>query len=104
LLSFEPMKDHRLIDERSLAFDCLIAQKIAANPARADEALATLRRWLTTCSPQVRPVLRGWEAVLMEPRDDLLALVTATDERAPRLRQSSPFAGVFSALERTAIL
>lgn len=98
------MKDHRLIDERSLAFDRLTAEKIQADPAVVERARATLARWLGTCSPRVRPVLLEWQAILEGPRADLLALLAATDERATRLRQSSPFAGVLTAAERTAIL
>lgn len=98
------MNDHQLIDRRSLAFDQLTARKIAANPALVDRARATLARWLPTCSPRVRPVLLEWQAVLDGPRADLLALLVATDERAIRLRQSSPFAGILSVAERTAIL
>jgi hypothetical protein len=98
------MKDHRLIDERSLAFDRLTAAKIAADPALIERARGTLRRWLTTASPRVRPVLLEWEALLKAPLEELLATLTGTDERAVRLRQSSPFAGILSAAERTAIL
>ncbi|MDW8310234.1 MAG: hypothetical protein RMK20_12750 [Verrucomicrobiales bacterium] len=98
------MKHHRLIDERSLAFDRLTAAKVAANPELVARARATLQRWLGSCSPRVRPVLLEWQAVLDGPLDELLALLTATDERATRLRQSSPFAGILTPAERTAIL
>lgn len=98
------MKDHRLIDERSLAVDRLTAEKISAHPELVDRARATLARWLQTCSPRVRPVLLEWQSVLDGPREELLALLVATDERATRLRQSSPFAGILSAEERAAII
>lgn len=98
------MKDHRLIDERSLAFDRLTAAKIAADPSLIEAALARVRRWTLTSSPHVQPVLREWEALLRGPRDELLAMMSRTDEHATRLRQSSPFAGVLSNAERTAIL
>lgn len=97
------MKDHRLIDRRSLALDALTAQKIAVDPALVERAQATLARWLQTCSPGAEPALREWEAILAGPRDELLALLAGTDERAVRLRQSSPFAGALSVRERTAI-
>jgi len=96
--------DHRLVDQRSLAFDRLTVKKVAADPALIERAGATLARWLRTCSPRVRPVLLEWQAVLAGPREELLALLVATDERAVRLRQSSPFAGVLSVAERGAIL
>ena len=94
--------EHR--DAISLAFDRLTAERIAADPALIERARATLARWLATCSPRVRPVLIEWQTVLDGPREALLALLGATDERATRLRQSSPFAGIFSAAERSAIL
>ena len=95
---------HELHDAISLAFDRLTAERIAADPALIDRARATLARWLATCSPRVRPVLIEWQTILDGPREALLALLVATDERATRLRQSSPFAGIFSAAERSAIL
>lgn len=98
------MKDHRLIDERSLAFDRLTAAKITTNPALVERARATLHRWLATASPRARPAMLEWQTVLDGPREELLALLVATDERARRLRQSSPFAGVLSTAERTAVL
>jgi len=98
------VKDHRLIDERSLAFDRLTATKIVADPALIERARTTLRRWLAAASPRVRPVLLEWEALLKAPLEELLAVLAATDERAVRLRQSSPFAGILSTAERTAIL
>ena len=98
------MNDHGLIDQRSLAFDRLTAEKVAADPALVERAGATLARWLQTCSPRVRPVLLEWQGVLDGPRAELLALLVATDERAVRLRQSSPFAGVLSPAERAVIL
>lgn len=98
------MIGHRRIDERSLAFDQLTAEKLLADPALVDRGLANIERWLVTCSPAVRPVLLEWRGVLEGPLEDLLAIMLSTDERATRLRQSSPFAGVLSAAERNAIL
>jgi len=37
---------------------------------------------LTTCSPQVRPALLEWEAVLQQPVSHVLQLLTGTSERA----------------------
>ena len=98
------MKDHRLIDERSLAFDRLTAAKLKANPALLEKAKNNVHRWLASCSAGVRPALLEWQVALDGPFEALLALLTSSDERATRLRQSSPFAGVLSPAERTAIL
>lgn len=98
------MKDHRLIDERSLAFDRLVVEKLRVDPSLVERARATVRRWLGTCSPDVQPALLEWQMILDGPRDALLELLQCTGERATRLRQSSPFAGIFTTAERTRII
>lgn len=98
------MKDHRLIDERSLAFDRVVARKLRANPDLISKAQANLRRWLVTCSAGARPVLLEWQRLLEGPTEALFAQLQATDERAARLRQSSPFCGVITPEERNRIL
>ncbi len=98
------MKDHRLIDERSLAFDRLIAAKLRSNPALVEMARGNLARWLETGSDGVRPDLLEWQRVLSGPFDELLALLEATHERATRLRQSSPFCGILTPEERLGII
>ena len=98
------MKDHRLIDERSLALHRRVAEKLRGNPALVGFAQENIHRWLATCAPGVRPALLEWQTVLAGPFDAVLALLTAADERAARLRQSSPFAGCLGAEERNAIL
>ena len=98
------MKDHRLIDERSLAFDRLIAAKLRRNPALVEKARGNLARWVKTCSAGARPDLLEWQCLLAGPFDELLVLMEATDERAARLRQSSPFCGILTEEERLGIL
>src|SRR3954451_11907349 len=98
------MNRHRLIDERSLAFGRAIATRLVGHPELIDRARSTLVRWLATCSPGARPALEEWLAVLDGRADGVTALLTGTDERAARMRQSNPFAGVLTAHERTAIL
>ena len=98
------MKDHRLIDERSLAFDRLIAAKLRGEPALVEKARAILGRWLETSSRRATPDLIEWQRVLDGPFEGLLALLEATDGRATRLRQSSPFCGILTTEERTGII
>lgn len=98
------MKDHRLIDERSLAFDRLIAGKLRSQPALVEKARGNLARWLETCSPGARPALLEWQLLLAGPLDELLAVMEATDERAIRLRQSSPFCGILTPDERLGVI
>lgn len=98
------MKDHRLIDERSLAFERLIAAKLRSDPALLNTARGNLMRWLETCSPGVRPALLEWQQLISGPFSELLSRMGATDERATRLRQSSPFCGILTEEERLSIL
>ena len=98
------MKDHRLIDERSLAFDRLIAAKLRSQPALVEKARGNLARWLETCSGGAKPALLEWQRLLSAPFDELLAFMEATDERATRLRQSSPFCGILTPEERLGII
>ena len=65
-------------------------------------ARANLQRWLST-----NPVLalREWRRLLdTTPLPELLTLLRSPSEKAARLRQSSPFAGVLTPAERQAIL
>lgn len=97
------MRDHRLIDERSLALHRLVAEKLRADPSFIERACANIHRWLGTCSPNLRPALLEWRMILDGPREALLDLLQCTDERATRLRQSSPFAGILTTAERTRV-
>ena len=98
------LKDHRLIDERSLAFDRLVAEKIASDPGVLDHARANLERWLLTCSPRLRPTLLEWQELLNAQPERLRDTLLSTDEHAIQLRQSSPFAGVLTPSDRARIL
>ena len=98
------MKTHLAIDQRSLALGQAVSARLVEDPSLIHRGQATLSRWLRTCSPQVRPALQEWESVLQQPVSQVVELLSGTDERAIRLRQSNPFAGVLSPRERTAIL
>lgn len=98
------MKDHRLIDERSLAFDRLIAAKLRANPALLEKARSNVARWLESSTPAAPAAFREWQHILDGPFDSILAQLESTDQRATRLRQSSPFAGLLTEDERWEIL
>ena len=79
-------------------------QTVSADPALVGRGLANIDRWLGTCSPTVRPVLLEGRELLEGPRERWGETLLSTDERATRLRQSSPFAGVLTEAERNAIL
>lgn len=93
-----------MIDARSLALGRAVAQRLSADPSLVSQVRSTLERWLTTCSPRVRPALLEWDTVLQMPLGEIVGLLTGEDERAVRLRQSNPFAGSLPPAERTAIL
>jgi hypothetical protein len=94
--------DHRRLDERSLAMHKLIAAKVLADPTLLDKARDNLRRWhQMDGSPKL--ALAEWEQILSRPTDQIAQFLTERSERATRLRQSSPFAGVLSEAERQAI-
>ncbi len=80
----------------------LIAEKVQADPGLLDTARETLRRWQhSDGSPQM--ALAEWEEILGGPVHQVVRFVTERSERATRLRQSSPFAGILTEAERQAI-
>jgi hypothetical protein len=95
--------DHRRLDLRSLAMHILIAQKLARDPALLSSAQANLQRWRKQRGRKT-PVWHGeWQAILKRPWREVAALITDLSPLATRLRQSSPFAGVLTRLERKRI-
>ena len=84
---------HERIDKRSLAMHAVIAERLRRDPSLLHHARVNLRRWRATCSPRVAPAFEEWEAILDGDFTSLLDLLVSPDERATRLRQSSPFAG-----------
>jgi hypothetical protein len=98
------MRDHRMIDERSLAFGKAVAVKLRQDDQLVALAKTNIQRWLQTVSPRARGTLLEWQRTLDGPLEGALELLEGTDERSVRLRQSNPFAGVLSVSERRAIL
>ena len=94
---------HRVIEARSLAMHCLAAQKIASQPKLLDKVKKTLDAWLTRYGMNVPRALEEWQAILRRPWPEVAWFMTDAGERATRLRQSTPFAGVLTAIERKRI-
>lgn len=92
--------DHALKDARSLVLHCLTARRIADNPRLLGKARANLVRWRRRYAGAVPNYLNEWERKLALPVPEILAFMTGLSEEAARLRQSSPFAGILSAVER----
>lgn len=95
--------DHRILDARSLAMHCKIAQKITRDPALLNKAKANLERWIAKSGDQQPQYLREWKQILERPWPEIAELITGMSEDATRLRSSSPFAGVLTASERDQI-
>ena len=94
--------DHRHLDERSLALHQLIAKKVLADPALLDKARENLARWQQMeDSPKL--ALAEWEQILSGSTEQIVQFPTERSERATRLNQSSPFAGILSEAERKAL-
>lgn len=99
----EPVySDHGRVDERSLAMHRLVAEKVPANPALLDVARDNLRRWQEMDGSPVL-TLSEWEDILSGTAAQVTEFLEERSERATRLRQSSPFAGILTAAERQAI-
>jgi hypothetical protein len=94
--------DHSRLDERSLAMHRLVAAKVQADPALLEKARQNVRRWQES-DGSPKPALAEWEQILGFPLDQVTAFFAERSERATRLRQSSPFAGVLTEAERRAI-
>jgi len=102
-LIMEPFySDHSRLDERSLALHRLVAKKVQATPALLDKARENVRRW-REANGSSSPALAEWAQILASPASDVVALLAERSERATRLRQSSPFAGILTQEERRAI-
>ena len=94
---------HRIIEARSLAMHCLMAQKIAHDPKLLDRVRQTLETWRARYSDDVPRALDEWQRILREPWPVIAALLTDPGERATRLRQSTPFAGLLTVRERARV-
>ncbi|MGQ0445692.1 MAG: hypothetical protein ACT4O2_11355 [Beijerinckiaceae bacterium] len=94
--------DHSRVDERSLAMHRLVAKKVQADPDLLEKARENLRRWRKAeGSPSL--TLAEWENVLSGPVAQVAQFLEERTERATRLRQSSPFAGILTEAERQTI-
>ena len=92
--------DHRILDARSLAMHCRVAQKISRDPALLRKASENLERWGAKTKGSKPRYLREWEQILARPWPAIADLITSMSEEATRLRSSSPFAGVLTEKER----
>ncbi len=97
---------HQDIDQRSLEMDRLIAEKIRANPALLRRALDNIDDYVnrSTSSDSGRDAYLEWKTIIQtHSLEEVLSILTEDSEEGQRLRQSTPFMGIISQEERTAI-
>lgn len=94
---------HRLLEARSLAMHAVIARKIERDPTLLAIPRNNVERWGARWQESAPAWIYEWREVLKQPWPRIAALITEPSERAARLRQSSPFAGVLSNVERRRI-
>jgi hypothetical protein len=76
-----------------------MSDHVPADPALLDKARENLQRWQKTeGSPSL--TLAEWENILSGPVVQVAQFLEDRSERATRLRQSSPFAGILTEAER----
>jgi hypothetical protein len=97
---------HRLVELRSLALHRRIAEMIEEDPLTIERARHRVRRWMDGSEyfTGSRSYASRWSELLSGPRQQLLDVLTSDDEDSRALRQSSPFAGFLSELERKRIM
>ena len=95
--------DHQILDARSLALHCAIAQKISADPALLGIARRNLARWSSKAGKAAPKYLKEWQGVLERPWPEIAHFICSMSDEATRLRSSSPFAGVLTDQERNRV-
>lgn len=94
-------RHHRDAKLRALAFHRAVAQRLDRQLVR--DAMRRLRNWQE--DGHIDPRWRDrWETLLEQPLDEIRRVISADDEAAADLRQSSPFAGSLSEPERRKIV
>jgi len=96
--------DHIRIEERSIALHRAVAERICENPQLMKKAILNLQRYLKQIlSEGRRPAssLVEWQKLLEnQSQEGILNFIVSDSEKARRLRQSSPFAGILNPQER----
>jgi hypothetical protein len=91
---------HREAELRGLAYHCVVAGRL--NPKVVQVARERLERW--RAEGRIDPRYADeWQEILSQSPKRVAKLIAADNQRMRNLRQSSPFAGVLSEPERTAL-
>src|SRR5438477_3715804 len=87
---------HKVIDRLNAQQDRAIAAKLRRDGRILRLARASLRRWSARDGKHVRRVFTEWGRILHHlSRDEIADFLISDTPLAKRLRQSSPFAGLF---------
>ena len=90
-------------ERRSLMLHAAIAERVREQPESAiAHARANLAR-MRERNPGAIRLLREWRVILDRPLGALLSVLTDPSEWARELRHVTPFGGILSARERTAV-
>src|ERR1017187_6566266 len=101
-----PSNWHTMIDARNRELHQIIAGKIRQNPALIRQVKETLERWFREMDESERGhgSLVEWQHWLgKQPLSQVLDFLASEDEEACRLRQSTPFVGLLTEQERSAV-
>ena len=94
---------HREIDLRNELQDRLLARRLRRDPRLLRLARANLRRWKVRDGRQPRPVFAEWQRILdCLSANEIADFLVSDTPMARRLRQSSPFMGLFPKPSRPA--
>lgn len=87
---------HQAIDVKNQLQDRQLARRLRRDPRVLRLAKANLRRWKSRDGKRPRPIFIEWQRILdyLSPNEIADFLVSDTP-MARRLRQSSPFMGLF---------
>jgi hypothetical protein len=94
---------HRDIDLRNAFQDRLLARRLRSDTHLLRLAQANLRRWKARDGKRIRPVFAEWQRILdYLSANEIADFLLSDTPMARRLRQSSPFLGLFPKSSRSA--
>lgn len=89
------------LDQRSLALQRRIAQKLRQEPALFVKVHANLARWRESIDIRSMPYIDAWQALADVGIEACLSMSTELSEKADAMRQCAPFCGILTTRERT---
>lgn len=96
--------DHRTIDRANALADQMIARRLRRDPRLLQTARRNLKRWMAKEGRHPAPVFLEWAHILDTlTRSELADFLARGTSKARRLRQSTPFMGLFTKSERRRI-